>query len=174
MPLSEICTVHHEYNHPTGNPTMIKMIFLYTLLALLVTACGTVAEPLYRQAQTAVAEAEQAPAQQVAFDEELYQRGIAVYLEAYCGSCHALTAAETWGNFGPAHDGVATIAEERLADPNYDGSATTPEEYLRESILQPQQYFVPTYASSPHRMPAYTHLPEEEIEAMVYMLLQQR
>lgn len=153
-----------------------KTTLLLAFLTLVIAACGTVAEPVYREAQTAVAEVvaeEEAVAQAVALDEALYQRGIEVYLANYCGSCHALEAAGTWGSFGPAHDEAATLAAERLADPNYAGSATTIEEYLHESIVNPQQYFVPTYASSPHRMPAYTHLPEEDIQAMVYLLAQQ-
>ncbi|MCA9911926.1 MAG: hypothetical protein KC496_01195 [Anaerolineae bacterium] len=152
---------------------MKKTIFLYLLLVLALSACGTLAEPVYRQAQRSSALAEQITPEADVFDEALYQHGIQIYLESYCGSCHALTAANTWGSFGPSHDGVATTAEDRLRDPNYDGSATTAGEYLRESIVHPQQYFVPTYASSPHRMPAYSNLTPEQLDAVVYMLLQQ-
>jgi len=155
---------------------MIKTILLVALAALMMTACGTVAEPLYNQTQTTAAEvtgSQDDAAQQIAFDEALYQRGIELYLANYCGSCHAPEAAETWGSFGPEHDHAATLASQRLQDPNYDGEATTPEEYLRESIVNPQQYFVPTYAGSPHRMPAYTNLSAEEVDALVYLLLQQ-
>ena len=147
---------------------MIKTILLLGLASLSLTACGPLVEALIETALVADAPP---PA---AFDAALYDRGVEVYLAAYCGSCHALEAAGSWGAFGPTHDGMGLTAAERLADPNYSGHATTPEEYLRESILEPQLYYVPTYVTSPHRMPAYTHLPAEDIDAMVYMLLMQQ
>ncbi len=107
-------------------------------------------------------------------DTALYEQGIEIYLEAYCGSCHQLSAAETRGAFGPSHDAAATLAAERLTDSNYDGEATTPAGYIRESIINPQVYFTPTYAGAAHRMPAYTNLTEAELDAVVYMLMQQR
>ena len=107
-------------------------------------------------------------------DEVLLARGIEVYRAQYCGSCHALDAANTRGIFGPPHNAVALDAEERINAENYVGDAQTAEAYLRESILEPKAYFTPGYAASNHQMPAYGHLPEEDIDAMVYMLLQQR
>lgn len=103
-------------------------------------------------------------------DTELYDRGIAVYLSNYCGICHQLDAAETHGTFGPAHNRMGLVATERMLDPNYHGGASTPAEYIRESLLDPEVYFVPGFEASPHRMPAFTHLSAEDIDAMVYML----
>jgi cytochrome c551/c552 len=107
-------------------------------------------------------------------DMALVERGIVVYQNNYCGVCHALPTAETNGMLGPAHDNMGALAEERIAQPDYTGTATTAAEYLRESLLDPAAYLVPGYAGSQHVMPAFTHLPPEDIEAMVYMLLQQR
>lgn len=143
---------------------------LFASLALAVAACGTVVEgpvPLAESANVTEAQA-------VAFDAAKYERGITLYLTAYCGSCHQLSAAETRGAFGPSHDGAATLAAERLQDPEYTGTATTAAEYLAESIVNPLVYFTPTYAGSAHRMPAYTNLTEDEVDAIVYMLLQQQ
>jgi len=109
----------------------------------------------------------------VQFDQTLYDRGVAIYLESYCGSCHELDAAGSFGNFGPSHNQAGILAAERLGDPNYDGDATTPEGYLRESIVDPLVYFTPTYAGSAHRMPAYTNLSDEELDALVYLLINQ-
>ena len=103
----------------------------------------------------------------------LVQRGITVYKEQYCGICHQLTAANTAGTFGPSHDGVATRAENYLVNENYSGTATTAAEYLRESLLNPEIYIVDGFGASPHQMPAYTFLPDADIDALVYMLLQQ-
>jgi nitric oxide reductase subunit C len=62
-----------------------------------------------------------------------------------CVTCHSLTPGEV--KVGPSHAGVATRAGEVILRPEYSGSATTAEEYLRESILEPDTYvrrgFVP-------------------------------
>lgn len=99
--------------------------------------------------------------------------GIAVYRANYCGACHALTVAGTGGTFGPTHDGMAEVAAARLHDPAYAGAAVTPTQYLRESILDPNAYLTPGYAQSAHAMPAFVHLPEEDLEALVVLLLAQ-
>lgn len=98
-------------------------------------------------------------------------RGVEVYRANYCGACHTFAAAGSLGTFGPSHDGMATVAGERLKDPAYTGAATTPADYLRESILDPSAYLVPGYLQSTHAMPAFVHLNEEDLEALVALLL---
>jgi mono/diheme cytochrome c family protein len=105
---------------------------------------------------------------------ELVSYGLEVYKEQYCGLCHQLSAADTGGLFGPTHDGIGAIADQRVQAPDYAGSANTGEEYLRESLLDPKAYLVPGYEVTSHHMPAYTHLEEGDIDALVQMLLQQR
>ena len=106
-------------------------------------------------------------------DEALVQRGLEVYRAQYCGICHALSAAGTTGRFGPEHDGMGTIAEERIAAANYSGQATNAEEYVYESLVKPEIFTVDGYASSSHRMPPYTHLSEEDLLALTAFLLAQ-
>lgn len=106
-------------------------------------------------------------------EESLLAHGFEVYKSSYCGICHTLPAAQTAGIFGPPHAGMGVIAAARVQDPNYTGSATTAEAYLRESILDPEAYAVPGYAASIHPMPAYTTLSDEDLTALVYMLLRQ-
>ena len=103
----------------------------------------------------------------------LLQDGLQVYTQYYCGICHRLDAAGTKGAFGPSHNAMHVIAGARIQDPNYRGTATTAEEYLRESILEPEAYLVPGYVATPHRMPAYTHLSDPELDALVFLLMQQ-
>jgi mono/diheme cytochrome c family protein len=104
-------------------------------------------------------------------DEDLVATGLQVYKDQYCGICHQLGTAGTRGLFGPAHDGMGTIAQERLRDPGYSGRATTPEGYILESIVQPKAFVVSGYENSNHSMPAYTALSDKEIMALVQMLL---
>jgi nitric oxide reductase subunit C len=105
--------------------------------------------------------------------EELLQKGVEIYKQYYCGVCHAFSAADTKGQFGPPHDDLDVIAAARIQEPNYRGKATTAAEYVRESIVDPEAYIVPGYAATPHRMPAYTQLSEQELEALIHLLLQQ-
>lgn len=97
--------------------------------------------------------------------------GQEVYLKQYCGLCHTLDRVGTSGIFGPTHNGLARTAESRIRDSLYTGRARTPAEYVRESIVEPQDFIVPGYEASPHRMPAYRHLADEEIDALVAFLL---
>ena len=106
-------------------------------------------------------------------DAEQIAYGIEVYRSQYCGMCHTLTVASTGGTFGPSHDGIGTIAEERIQAEAYTGKATTAEDYLRESIVEPAIFRVPEFSLSNHQMPPYSHLPAEDIEAMVYLLINQ-
>lgn len=106
-------------------------------------------------------------------DPVLLADGLAVYRAQYCGVCHTLDAAETRGTFGPPHNGMGPIAVERLADAGYTGTATTPAEYVAESIVDPQAYIVPGYAATSHRMPVYAHLDQASVDAMVAFLLAQ-
>lgn len=142
-------------------------IGLILILATLLVGCGAV-----EWYTGAIGEAASPAA--VAFDEALYDQGVAVYLSSYCGTCHMLDAAGTFGNFGPGHNQAALEAEAHLADPGYSGSATTVEDYLRESIVDPRAYYTPGYATTAHAMPVYDYLPEEDIAALVYLLAQQR
>jgi cytochrome c551/c552 len=101
------------------------------------------------------------------------QAGLALYKAYYCGVCHQSTVAETGGIFGPGHDGLAVIAQARILDPNYHGTADTVEDYVRESIVEPQLYTVPGYAMTRHHMPSYRYLTEDELEELIYFLLHQ-
>ena len=73
-------------------------------------------------------------------------RGEALYKQANIGpnnapgciTCHSLEPGEV--KVGPSHAGLATRAGEIVRDPGYTGEAETAEEYLRESIVNPNAY----------------------------------
>ncbi len=106
-------------------------------------------------------------------DSVLVEAGVEVYHAQYCGICHTLSAASTTGTFGPVHDGVANTAAERVKEPRYSGSANSPAEYVYESIVDPKAYIVEGYVGSSHSMPPYTHLSEDEVQALVAFLMTQ-
>lgn len=103
-------------------------------------------------------------------DARLRARGVDVYLEQSCGTCHALGLAGTRGPFGPPHDAMGVIAAARVLDPGYRGEATDAAGYVRESIVAPLAYVVPGYAGTYHRMPAYTFLNDADLDALVALL----
>lgn len=105
-------------------------------------------------------------------DSARYEQGRQVYLSQYCGVCHILSAAGSRGVFGPAQDGIGSTAAERIADSRYTGSATTAEEYIRESILTPS-IFIVGGGMSQQSMPSFGHLPAADIDALVYFLSRQ-
>lgn len=99
------------------------------------------------------------------------ERGIEVYRANACGACHRLERVGAGGFFGPPHDDVAAAAAARLRDPGYRGAARTVAEYLRESITDPTAYLVPEYALTRMAMPAYGHLSDVDLDALVQLLL---
>lgn len=63
-----------------------------------------------------------------------------------CVTCHSVEPGEV--SVGPSHAGLAGRAAERVQSPDYSGQATTAEEYLRESIVEPNAYVVPGFAEN--------------------------
>lgn len=105
-------------------------------------------------------------------DNELLAIGKDVYRQQACGVCHTLAAIGSQGTFGPPQDDLASIAAARIHEERYKGSATTAEEYIRESIVNPQAFMVTGYQITRFPMPIFTNLSEREVEALVYLLMQ--
>jgi len=71
------------------------------------------------------------------------QTGVAVVaLPATCAACHAIAGTSAAGKVCPDLTHIGTVAVERLAATDYRGTATTPADYIRESILDPNAYVV--------------------------------
>lgn len=74
--------------------------------------------------------------------------GEALGISLGCTACHVAA------QIGPAwlaqdgQPGVGSRAEQRFQDPEYSGNATTPEQYLFESIVNPNDYIVSGYAAN--------------------------
>lgn len=71
-----------------------------------------------------------------------------VELPVTCRACHLIANSSSAGLVCPELTHVATLAKEIIASPEYTGKATTVEEYIRESILDPNAHVVsdkPTY-----------------------------
>lgn len=99
--------------------------------------------------------------------------------ELGCQACHSITAGITLA--GPSMAGVGERAEEVVEDPDYGGSATDAEGYIRESITDPSAHLVPgaNFSTGPggvSLMPAdyESRLEDEQIDYLVEYLLSLR
>ncbi len=76
------------------------------------------------------------------------KNGEALATSLACTACHVIAPT---GPAWPAKDGqpgIGTRAAERIQDPNYTGKATTPEQYLFESVVNPNAYLVSGFAAN--------------------------
>ena len=152
-----------------------QRILLIAFLSLLLASCGSGEQatntplPTNTPAPTPTPTPTEEP-----IDTALIERGVEIYLAQYCGTCHQLDAANTRGTFGPAHNDAGLVAASRLEAPGYAGNANDAESYIRESILDPLVYYTEGFEITAHHMPTYSHLPEEDIDALVYLLLNQK
>ena len=91
------------------------------------------------------------------------EAGKAVFEEQGCGSCHALADAGSTGELGPSLDRLREQA---------DDAGRPLEEFVRESIVNPDAYVEPGFADDV--MPeTYSDLPEQQLEALVGYLVEQ-
>jgi len=69
-----------------------------------------------------------------------------LFVQSGCAVCHTIPGiAPAQGREGPRLV-LGTNGPLRMADPQYQGSATTVREYIQESILNPGVYVVPGYS----------------------------
>ena len=101
---------------------------------------------------------------------------LAAFQKGACGSCHAIDGIpNAVGVIAPNLSDINTATEEHLKSDAYTGTATTTEEYIRESIADPNLFVAPTCptgACAPNVMPATLKdaLTEEEINSIVNYL----
>ena len=103
-----------------------------------------------------------------ALGEHLFRTAVPV-----CTACHSLQPGVTLA--GPSMAGMAERAAQTLASPEYTGSATDVEGYIRESIVAPSAHLVPGAMFSAEGvsfMPTtYTEsLTDEQIDQLVAFL----
>lgn len=113
---------------------------------LALTACGGGSAPEPTQAPPAAPAAEptKVPA-------EIVEKGKAAFNQYGCQACHAIQGFAN-GAVGPALDNLYTDAQKIIASAEYkssEGKATTVEEYIRESILNPNAFVVAQCPTGP-------------------------
>jgi mono/diheme cytochrome c family protein len=104
--------------------------------------------------------------------------GRLVFLKAGCTACHTITGVSQ-GTVGPALDHVAEDAARIMAQEDYrasEGKASTPREFIREAIVDPNVYVLPDCPLAPctgHLKPENFEelLTPEELEAVIDYLM---
>ena len=113
----------------------------------MLAACGGASQPEAQpttQPSAPIAEPTIVPAAMI-------EKGKQVYNQYGCQACHAIQGFAE-GQVGPELTRIYAVAQQRIAASDYKsskGKATTPEEYIRESILHPNDYIVPQCPTGP-------------------------
>jgi len=128
-------------------------ISLIVLLGILIAGCGSSSTKTYSQAEV-----------------------LSAFEKGGCGSCHSIPGIpNASGVIAPNLTNINTAAQEHFKGGGYTGTAKTPEEYIRESILDPNLFIAsncPTGACPANVMPATLkdNLSADEINAIVSYL----
>jgi nitrite reductase (NO-forming)/hydroxylamine reductase len=81
------------------------------------------------------------------YDKEL---ALAAFQKGGCAACHAIPGVPgAVGTIGPSLAGFGKVAAAMVASAEYTGKATTAEEYIHESIVDPAAYLTPECPSGP-------------------------
>jgi nitric oxide reductase subunit C len=75
-------------------------------------------------------------------------------IPAVCAACHTVAGTSAAGEIGPELTYIRSVAVERIESPLYTGSATTAEEYVRESIMDPSAFVVPSEPGATYSTPS--------------------
>jgi mono/diheme cytochrome c family protein len=134
-----------------------RAVFVFLIVALIASGCSGVGQAGVPELPTGDA-----------------QRGRMLFSQASirdtsgCVQCHSLARYKVI--VGPSLWGVETRAERIIHAPDYHGTATTAEQYLRESITRPDVYVSAGFAHSV--MPDWlTVLDEQQIQDLVAYLM---
>jgi nitrite reductase (NO-forming) len=132
----------------------LKLLGLFALAALFITACGAGdANKIYSQAEV-----------------------VAAFEKGACASCHAIPGIpNAKGVVGPDLGNIHNMATEMIQSGTYTGSAKDASNYLRESITDPEAFLAPECPTGPCAagvMPAKFSdtLSKDEINAIVQYL----
>ncbi len=121
-------------------------IALTVSLLLIVAACSTQAPPAAEQVSPTT-EAHPPTEAVMEVDKETL---LAAFQAGGCGACHVIPGIpNAQGTLGPDLSIIGKLAANRIQATDYEGGAESNEEYLRESILEPNTYTVPECPGGP-------------------------
>jgi mono/diheme cytochrome c family protein len=89
-----------------------------------------------------------------------------------CAACHSLEPDKKI--VGPSLAGIATQAGDIIQKPDYKGKATSAELYIRESIVQPSAYVVPSFVDGIMPQDFGKKLSAQDLADLIAFLLTQK
>ena len=144
-------------------PTLLALFALFMTMALVLAACGGGGETASESNTTESESAAEGSTGDAANGEELFASTTVGSANAPgCITCHSLETDVTL--VGPSMAGVATRAETEV-----DG--LTAEEYLRQSIVEPNAHVVDGYVEGVMYQNFGTDLPSKSIDDLTAYLL---
>jgi nitric oxide reductase subunit C len=130
---------------------MTKLALTSAALAAVLVGCGGGAAPAAPMATPAASGAQIASPTRA--PDAVIARGKEVFVEKICHTCHTVQGLDlATGMVGPELTCIHAEAAKILTSAEYrarKGTATTPEGYIRESILDPNAYVYPTCPTGP-------------------------
>ena len=121
----------------------------FILILLFITACGSIV-PTPTPEPTSTTVPTSTPLPEIDLDMELpegdAEKGFTIAIRYSCHGCHVNELHPTSGPRFAANGDMPFIMERgtmRIALPEYEGRATNNQEYMIESIFQPEAYIVP-------------------------------
>ena len=150
--------------------TIQKLLLISVAAIVMLPACTSVPDqlPTPTPVDAALQRLTPEPVEEEPAESENNSDLDAVFAASGCVACHVVEADAT-EVIGPNMVGLGSRAAAAIEAADYTGEATTVEEYIRESILNPQIYLSPDYAPV---MPVtyQDSLTEEEIDQLVEYL----
>lgn len=99
------------------------------------------------------------------------ENGEALSVSLGCTACHVdAPTGPPWFPTAEFPQGIGTRAVERLTQDDYTGEATTPEQYLLESIVLPQAHLVQNYANIMPQNYGDQLTPQDAADLIAYLL----
>lgn len=139
-----------------------RILFLSVIVTLLLSACGGAQTSSTTDQSTAGAG--NAETGKKLFSQSMIpSAGV-----AGCASCHSVEKGKML--VGPSMFGVADSAATAIKDADYKGAAKTAEEFLRESIVNPDAFVAKGYSAG-IMLKNYAKLSDQEVKDLVAYLL---
>jgi nitric oxide reductase subunit C len=176
--VTEAAGLEREETHRRLVPTWLVVVYVVVIVWALVYIFMEVVpffKPLTPQAQSAPAVALTSTVAPAAPQSRAYSgkgnpaNGEELFTSQGCSACHSLKEGERI--VGPSLYRVGQTAADRIKGTDYRGKAKTAEEYIRESIVEPNVYIVPGFPAGVMPQDFGRKLGAQDIDDLIAFLM---